>query len=43
MNTKRRKGEGNVAFYVRNVMMAQTAGMISEGATIPLDTAKVRM
>lgn len=43
MNTKRRKGEGDVAFFFRNVLMASTAAMIGETATIPMDTAKVRL
>ena len=43
MNTKRRQGEGDVAFFIRNVLMASSAAMIAETATIPLDTAKVRM
>lgn len=43
MNTKRRQGEGDVAFFIRNVLMASTAAMIAETATIPMDTAKVRM
>lgn len=37
------KGEGDVAFFCRNVLMASAAGMIGEAATIPLDTAKVRL
>lgn len=43
MNTKRMKGEGDVAFFFRNVFMASAAGMIGEAATIPMDTAKVRL
>ena len=43
MNTKRRRNEGNTAFFTRNVMMAQAAGKVSESVTIPFDTAKVRM
>ena len=43
MNTKRRQGEGDVAFFIRNVLMASSAAMIAETATIPMDTAKVRM
>lgn len=37
------KDEGDVAFFCRNVLMASAAGMIGEAATIPLDTAKVRL
>ena len=43
MNTKRMEGEGDVAFFVRNVLMASAAAMWAEVATIPLDTAKVRL
>jgi len=43
MNTKRMKGEGDTAFFIRNVLMASASGMVAETATIPLDTAKVRM
>lgn len=37
------KGEGDVAFFLRNVLMASAAGMTGEVCTIPLDTAKVRL
>jgi solute carrier family 25 (mitochondrial uncoupling protein), member 8/9 len=43
MNTKRRPGEGDVAFFCRNVLIASAAGMIGEVFTIPVDTAKVRL
>ena len=43
MENKRRRGEGEVAFFARNILMSSTAGMIAETVTIPLDTAKVRM
>lgn len=43
MKTKKMKGEGDVAFFVRNVLMASAAGMIGETCTIPIDTAKVRL
>ena len=43
MNTKRMKGESDVAFFFRNVLMASAAGMIGEACTIPMDTAKVRL
>jgi len=36
-------GEGDIAFFCRNIFMASAAGMIGEAATIPLDTAKVRL
>ena len=37
------KGESDAAFFMRNVLMASAAGMIGEAATIPMDTAKVRL
>mgnify|MGYP001626840236 CR=1 FL=1 len=43
MNTKRRTGEGDVAFFCRNVGMGVAAGTMTETLTIPIDTAKVRM
>ena len=43
MHTHRREGEGPIAFFFRNVLMASSAGMIAEVLTIPIDTAKVRM
>ena len=43
MNTARRPGESDFAFFVRNVAMAATACMWAEVCTIPIDTAKVRM
>lgn len=36
-------GESDTAFFIRNVLMASTAGMTAEAATIPIDTAKVRL
>jgi hypothetical protein len=43
MHTQKREGEGPIAFFCRNVLMASAAGMIAEVLTIPIDTAKVRM
>jgi solute carrier family 25 (mitochondrial uncoupling protein), member 8/9 len=43
MNTTQRSGESNAMFFARNVLMASSAGMIAEVATIPIDTAKVRL
>jgi len=43
MNTKKMPGESDTAFFIRNVLMASTAGMTAEVATIPIDTAKVRL
>jgi solute carrier family 25 uncoupling protein 8/9 len=43
MNTKRMQGESDIAFFFRNVFMASAAAMTAEVATIPLDTAKVRL
>ena len=36
-------GEGDAAFFIRNVLMASAAGMWGEMCTIPIDTAKVRL
>ena len=36
-------GESDAAFFARNVLMASAAGMTGEAATIPMDTAKVRL
>ena len=43
MNTKRMKGEGDGAFFIRNMLMGSPAGMIGETFSIPMDTAKVRL
>ena len=43
MNTKKMEGEGEFAFFIRNVLMASAAAMWAEVLTIPLDTAKVRL
>ena len=43
MNTNRMNGESDIAFFFRNVLMASAAAMTGEIATIPLDTAKVRL
>lgn len=43
MNSKQRDGESYIAFFLRNVGMASSAAMIAEVATLPLDTAKVRL
>jgi len=36
-------GEGDTAFFIRNILMASAAGMTGEICTIPIDTAKVRL
>jgi len=43
MNTKKMQGESDVKFFFRNVAMASFSAMIAEIATIPVDTAKVRL
>ena len=43
MNTQRREGESAVAFFFKNVLAASTAACVAEIATIPIDTAKVRL
>lgn len=43
MNNRRKEGESPIAFFMRNVAMASSAGMIAEVLTIPIDTAKVRL
>ena len=43
MNTKKMPGESDTAFFIRNVLMASSAGMTAEAVTIPIDTAKVRL
>jgi len=43
MNTKRKAGESDIAFFFRNVGMASASAMWAETCTIPLDTAKVRL
>ena len=43
MNTQRREGESKALFFLKNVLSASAAAMIAEVATIPLDTAKVRL
>jgi solute carrier family 25 uncoupling protein 8/9 len=43
MQAKKREGESNLHFFFRNVGMAAFSACIAEMATIPLDTAKVRL
>jgi solute carrier family 25 uncoupling protein 8/9 len=43
MNTRKLPGESDTAFFIRNVLMASSAGMTAEVLTIPIDTAKVRL
>jgi len=43
MQSRRFHEEGNAAYMIRNMLMANTAAMLSETLTIPLDTAKVRL
>jgi hypothetical protein len=43
MNVKKREGESDSAFFMRNVAMASFSACVAEIATIPVDTAKVRL
>ena len=43
MNTKRMSGESDTAFFIRSILMASAASMTAEVATLPTDTAKVRL
>lgn len=43
MNTKKKTGESEIAYFFRNVLMASVASMAGELATIPIDAAKVRL
>lgn len=43
MQTKRREGESDAAYMMRNIAMAATACCIAEVATIPIDSVKVRL
>lgn len=43
MNVKQKEGESNAAFFARNVAMAAFSACVAEAATIPMDTAKVRL
>jgi len=43
MNIKKREGESEVGYFLRSVAMASFSGSMAEIATIPLDTAKVRL
>lgn len=43
MKTKRMKGETDFGFFGRGVLMASMASMMAEVATLPTDTAKVRL
>ena len=43
MQTKRRPGESDTAYMLRNIAMAATACCIAEVATIPIDSVKVRL
>ena len=43
MNSTKRQGESDAAFFLRNVAMASFSACVAEIATIPMDTAKVRL
>ena len=43
MNTKQMKGESDLMFSCRSILMGAAAAMAAEAVTIPTDTAKVRL
>jgi hypothetical protein len=43
MQSLKKEGESDVAFFMRNVGMAAFSACVAEVATIPMDTAKVRL
>lgn len=43
MQSAKKEGESDAAFFVRNVAMASFSASVAEVITIPVDTAKVRL
>lgn len=43
MQSTKKAGESDLAFFLRNVAMASFSACVAEIATIPMDTAKVRL
>ena len=43
MQTKKKEGESEFTFFMKNVGAASFAGMVAEAVSITTDTAKVRM
>lgn len=43
MQAQRAEGESALKFFLKNVGAASTAACVAEIATIPIDTAKVRL
>lgn len=43
MQSQRAEGESAIKFFLKNVFAASTAACVAEIATIPIDTAKVRL
>jgi solute carrier family 25 uncoupling protein 8/9 len=43
MNVTRPEGDGKIKFFLKSVACASFAGCVAEIATLPLDTAKVRL
>jgi len=43
MQAQKREGESATVFFLKNLAAASTAGCVAEIATIPIDTAKVRL
>jgi hypothetical protein len=43
MQVKKREGESEFGYFMRNVAMASFSGCFGEIVTFPIDTAKVRL
>jgi len=43
MQSKKKEGESDLFFFLKNVSMASFSAMVAETITIPVDTAKVRI
>lgn len=43
MQAQRAPGESDFKFFMKNLLAASVAGCVAEIATIPIDTAKVRL
>ena len=43
MKSAKNPGESDAAYLARSILMSSWSGMVAEAATIPLDTAKVRL
>jgi len=43
MQSKKKEGESELFFFLKNVGQASFSAMVAESLTIPMDTAKVRL